>query len=63
MEACIWYIKDIRIHSNNIEAKQQGIVEKVLQKSVKHRLTVNLRERNFHVDKTMFLVHVSIVRI
>ena len=58
MEAYIWYLDHILIHSGDTEAEHQAIVEKVLQQCVEHGLAVNLFKSEFHVRETIFLEHV-----
>ena len=58
IEWCIWYLDDILIYGGDTEAEHQGIVERVLQQCVEHRLAVNLLKSEIHVKETIFLVHV-----
>ena len=58
MEDCIWYRDDIHIHGGSTEDEHQAVVEKVLQQCIEHVLAVNLLKSEFHVYKTIFLVHV-----
>ena len=58
MEGCCWSLDDLLICAGDTEADHEAIVEKVLQPCVEHRLAVNLLKSDFHVNKTIFLVHV-----
>ena len=58
MEVCIWYLDNILIYSSDTQLVHQAIVEKILQLCVQHGLVVNLYKSEFHVQETIFLVHV-----
>ena len=58
MEGCIWYLDDILFSGDDTEAEHQATVEQVLQQCVEHGHDVNLLKSEFHVTKTIFLVHV-----
>ena len=57
MEGCIWYLNNILFYGGNTEAEHQGIVSNVLQQYIKHGVTVNVLESEFHFKETIFLVH------
>ena len=55
MEVCIWYLEEIVIYGDNMEAEHLAIVEKVLLQSVEHGLGINPLNSRFHIHKTIFL--------
>ena len=59
MEKCISYLNDILICGDNTKAELLAMVEIVLQQCVKHGLTVNLLNSEFHVKRSIFLLHVT----
>jgi hypothetical protein len=58
MEGCIWYLNDILIYGGEPEEEHQHLVERVLQQCIKHGLAVNLMKSEFHIQETLFLVHI-----
>jgi len=49
IEGCVWYLDNILIFEGETEEEHQTLVEKVLEKCIKHGLAVNLPKSEFHV--------------
>ena len=57
-EDCVEYMYDILFDGGTTEAEYQAVVEKVLQRCIKHGVAVNLTKFEIHIHETIFSGHI-----